>query len=450
MISVLLSRAAAIVLAASLLVFSPIGAVGPARAQASADASDTVTWSVEPADADAATGEAWTELTLDAGQSVTEHMMITNRGGSDVIFRLSAADGYFTDTGRFNMLAADEESVDAGTWITIAESVEVGAGESVIVPFTVDVPTNATPGDHPAGVAAGILTGDSTIGVESRVGFRVMTRVRGDLAPALSVTDQQAVYSPSWNPFLPGSLTVTATIVNSGNTRLGALPRVTSSGPLGVLATDTTLTQIAEFAPGESRTIITVVPGVWPAFATQVRTTAASIAIAGTEPLRGATGSAQTTVATIPWSHLLLLATLAVAVVLIRWRGTRRRRTVARMVDEAREEGRRQGSATNAGLAVLLIAAVAGGIVVSDASPTQAFTGRSAVFVDVDVTPLPPAPSMTPGTQPPTPVPAPDGLAQTGRAVDDWGVLAAGVLVTAGAAAISVAKRRPRSGEPRS
>ncbi|MBD8217257.1 hypothetical protein IFU40_01265 [Microbacterium sp. CFBP 13617] len=406
MISPLLSRAAAIVLGATLLAVSPVGAAGPARAQAPADASDTVTWSVEPADASSATGEAWTELTLDAGQSVTEHMMITNRGGSDVVFRLSAADGYFTDSGRFTMLPADEASVDAGTWITIAESVEVGAGDSVIVPFTVDVPANATPGDHPAGVAAGILTGDSTIGVESRVGFRVMTRVRGDLAPALSVADQQAVYSPSWNPFLPGSLTVTATIVNSGNTRIGALPRVTSSGPLGLFATDTTPAQIAEFAPGESRTITTVMPEVWPAFSTQVRTTAASLAVGGTEPLREATGSAQTTVATIPWSHLLLLATLALAVVLLRWRGTTRRKTVARMVDEAREEGRRQGSMTNAGLAVLVIAAVAGGIVVSGASPPLASTGRSAVFVDVDVTPLSLAPSMSPGTPPPTPAPA--------------------------------------------
>jgi len=449
MISLLLSRAAAIVLGATLLAVSPVGAAGPARAQASADASDTVTWSVEPADASAATGEAWTELTLDAGQSVTEHMMITNRGGSDVVFRLSAADGYFTDSGRFNMLPADEASVDAGTWITIVGSVEVGAGESVIVPFTVDVPANATPGDHPAGVAAGIRTGDSAIGVESRVGFRVMTRVRGDLAPALSVADQQAVYSPSWNPFLPGSLTVTATIVNSGNTRLGAVAHVASSGPLGVLATDTTPAQIAEFAPGESRTITTVIPEVWPAFATQVRTTAASIAVGGAEPLREATGSAQTTVATIPWSHLLLLATLALAVVLLRWRGITRRKIVARMVDEAREEGRRQGSMTNAGLAVLLIAAVAGGIVASAASPALASTGRSAVFVDVDVTPLPLAPSMTPGTPPPTPAPAPGDLAQTGRAVDAGGALAAGVLAAAGAA-IYAARRRPRAGDPRS
>ncbi|MCJ1708826.1 hypothetical protein [Microbacterium sp. VKM Ac-2923] len=445
----LLFRAAAIVLGTTVLTLSSVIAATPAQAGESADAGDTVTWSVEPADASGPTGEPWTELTLDAGQSVTEHMSITNRGLVDVVFQLSAEDGYFTDTGRFNMLRADEASVDAGTWISIADSVEVRAGDSVILPFRVDVPADATPGDHPAGVAASIRTGDSTIGVESRVGFRVMTRVRGDLAPALSVTDQTAIYTPSWTPFRPGSLTVTSTIVNSGNTRLGALPRVTTAGPLGVFAIDTTPAQIPEFAPGESRVIATVVPEVWPTFVTQVGTTAEAVAVVGAEPLPEVAATAQSTVATIPWSHLLLLAMLALAFALLRWRGTARRRDVARMLDDAREEGRRQGASMNAGLAVVLIAAIAGVVGVSEASPSFAAAGPSTVFVDVDVTPRPSLPTSTPGIATPTPTPSPGGLARTGLAVDGWGVLAAGIVVTAGVAAMRVAARRRSASDPR-
>jgi hypothetical protein len=97
-----------------------------------------------------------------------------------VTLRISAADGYFQENGRFSMLPSDKESVDAGLWIEVQDEVTVGAGETVIVPFTTTVPENATPGDHAAGIAASVLSQQveedgAMAGVESRVGFRVMT-----------------------------------------------------------------------------------------------------------------------------------------------------------------------------------------------------------------------------------------------------------------------------------
>ncbi|WZH35563.1 MAG: hypothetical protein PIR02_12345 [Microbacterium enclense] len=435
----------AVIVGAMMLASSSIALSSPARADTPTDAPETVTWSVEPADEHGPTGEAWTELTLDAGQSVTEHMLVTNRGRGDVVFHLSAADGYFTESGRFNMLPADQASTDAGTWITIQDSIEVGAGQSVLVPFRVAVPANATPGDHPAGVAAGIRTGDSTIGVESRVGFRVMTRVSGDLAPALTVTDQTVAYTPSWNPFLPGSLAVTATIVNSGNTRLGALPRASSSGPLGLFAADTTLAQIPEFAPGESRTVSVAIPDVWPVFVTEARTIVDSVPLDGAEPLPAVSASTQTTLWTIPWSHLLLIAVLALAIVLLRWRGTARRAAVSRMIDDAREEGRRDGALTKTGLLAVLIAVIVAGIVTSEAVPSFASAEPGTVSIDVEVTSRPPdAPGPTTAT--PTAVPARGDLALTGPTLDPGVALVAGALVAAGAAAIHVSTRHRRAG----
>ena len=57
------------------------------------------------------------------------------------------------------MLTSDRESTDAGTWIRIQDSIDVASGADVVVPFTITVPDDATPGDHLAGVAAAIRSG---------------------------------------------------------------------------------------------------------------------------------------------------------------------------------------------------------------------------------------------------------------------------------------------------
>ncbi len=145
------------------------------------------------------------ELELDPGASVDEHLAVRNLSDRDVTFALTAADGYFTPTGRFNMLPGDKQSVAAGIWISMDKTVTVAAGGTAVVPFTVTVPDNATPGDHAAGIAASIYSqggSDGTqLGVESRVGFRVMTRVKGEVRPALSMKQPPATLrrGTPWN-----------------------------------------------------------------------------------------------------------------------------------------------------------------------------------------------------------------------------------------------------------
>ncbi|TGJ94378.1 hypothetical protein DLJ96_19990, partial [Actinotalea fermentans ATCC 43279 = JCM 9966 = DSM 3133] len=75
-----------------------------------------------------------------------------------------ASDGVVTADGQFDLLPAGATPVDGGAWITLGEGdtagptqrVEVAAESSVTVPFTVAVPADATPGDHPAGVVAAL------------------------------------------------------------------------------------------------------------------------------------------------------------------------------------------------------------------------------------------------------------------------------------------------------
>lgn len=415
---------------------SPAAAT-PAAATPVPTASGTVSWSVEPASEDGQPdGRAWMELTLDAGQSVEAYMRVTNRGSRPATFALSAADGYFTDAGRFSMLPADQPSVDAGTWITVADSVTIEPGASAVVSFVVAVPAQATPGDHLAGVAAGVYSEHDSLAVESRIGFRVMTRVTGELAPAVAST-VSADYAPSWNPFLPGRLTVVVTTTNSGNTRLAAQETVAAAGPLGIASRSALPQALPELAPGDVRQTTTVIDDVWPTFATTA--VVETSATGATDASEAASATARTTVATPPWSQLAVLAAAATLFVLVLRDRRRRRERWERRLEQARDEGRR---AVQVGAALAVAVALGLGMPLAAASPAQA-----ATIVDVEITPRPSAsPSSTPTAAPSgAPDRAPGAtLATTGTAVPLALAVGGLAIVAAGAVMGVVGARRAR------
>ncbi|MBD8078043.1 hypothetical protein [Cellulosimicrobium arenosum] len=313
-------------------------------------AEDTITWSVAPADADGLDGRRWVEQTADPGETIDEHLAVTNFADVPATFSLTAADGYLTDKGRFNMLPADRESVDAGTWISVQDDVEVGPGETVVVPYTVSVPDNATPGDHPAGIAASVSStgsdeGGNSVGVTSRVGFRVMTRVTGEVDPVLAVQDLRASYSPSWNPFAAGDLRVTYDVVNEGNIRLGAESKVETTGPFGIASQGLAGSAVAEVLPGGELPDTVGVDGVWPLFRYTTTVTITPTPV-DEDQIDAPLEPVEVTVTTwaIPWPQLLLIAIVVVLVLGIRDDRRRRRKRLDAMLAKARDEGRQAAS----------------------------------------------------------------------------------------------------------
>lgn len=330
-------------LAIALAVAAIVSSASPAAAAEAEEPGATITWSVRPSDGERPDGRSWIELELDPGARVSEHLVVTNHSKVDVEFILSAADGYFTDTGRFNMLPSDAESTDAGTWIEIVDRIEVASGESATVPFTLTVPTNATPGDHPAGVAASVRSGgDAEVGVESRVGFRVMTRVTGELAPAIAA-HAGGVFAGGWNPFEPGKLTVGYAVENTGNTRLGVAPAIVLTALFGLIRLEPQVDPIVEIAPGAVRELSVELPGVWPLFFYDVSVEAAPVAVSADLPVAGAaTVRADATVAAIPVSQLVVLALAGLLIALFWFERRRRQRQLGALLAEAREAGRRE------------------------------------------------------------------------------------------------------------
>jgi hypothetical protein len=309
-----------------------------------------VSWAVSPATDGAPDKRSWIELDLDPGETVEEEAAVRNLSDQTVTFRIDAADGYFTEKGRFNMLPSDQESVDAGTWITAQEEVTVDAEGTAIVPFTITVPDNAEPGDHAAGIAASVITvgadaGGSSVGVESRIGFRVMTRVTGEVAPGVAVESIETDYLMSWNPFRPGSLAIDAEIVNTGNVRLLIDGTITAQGASAPLVADDAARQ--ELLPGDRRTVSVALADIWPLFAVGADITVAPTVVApDQEPVALSPITETVTVPAVPLPQLLVLLGLAMILAALLAGRSRSRRHVAELVRAAKKEGLREGART--------------------------------------------------------------------------------------------------------
>ncbi|GAA1960464.1 WxL protein peptidoglycan domain-containing protein [Agromyces allii] len=329
---------------AALVAVAGLAAGLAGAAPAVAEEGAPVSWSVTPADATGPDGRVSVEHPIDPGAEVQDHFAVRNLGEEEVAFRLSAADGYYNDNGRFDMLPSDQESTDAGTWIDVPESVTVPPGGTVVVPFTITVPEKAEPGDHAAGIAASVLSvkqGDGAgVGVESRVGFRVMTRVTGVLAPAFSVTKVVTDYNTSWNPIRPGSIDVSFDVVNEGNTRLAVAGVLEIAGRSIAFPGENERAQ--EVLPGESRSFSLAVGQVWPLLALPGEIELApTVTTVGGEQTTVAPSSIGVFVWAVPWPQLLVVLGIVLIVMALLWRRGRSKRRLDALLEEAREEGRR-------------------------------------------------------------------------------------------------------------
>ncbi|WP_367129482.1 hypothetical protein [Saccharothrix sp. HUAS TT1] len=204
-----------------------------------------------PANAEGPDERRAVDLELPGGERVTEHVAATNHSTRPVTFTVAANDGYLTDKGLFDVRAADVAPTDGGSWIDVPDTVTVPGGGTAVVPVAVIVPEHATPGDHPAGVTASLDTVSGQVRVRNRVGVRVNTRVTGEARAALAVTDLQATYEPSWNPFAAGALTVRYAVANHGNAHAAADTGITTSHPFGGdTRTDQATARAREVLPG--------------------------------------------------------------------------------------------------------------------------------------------------------------------------------------------------------
>ncbi|MEV6927933.1 DUF916 domain-containing protein [Dactylosporangium sp. NPDC051485] len=238
----------------------------PARAEPADDGNRA--WSVRPGTADGKPDRR-THYTLqgDLGKKVQEMVLITNSSKVKASFLVYGTDAFNTDTGAFDLLPAATKPTNIGSWMKFASpTIDIDAGATVAVPFIIDVPAGATPGDHAGGVVVSLATNGTDVKLDTRVAVRVYLRIAGMLRPTLEAQKVQASYAGVSNPIGKGGVDVTYTVVNTGNIRLASHAKINvTSAVFGTRLGGETKKDLMELLPGERVTYTAHVDGVFPA-----------------------------------------------------------------------------------------------------------------------------------------------------------------------------------------
>lgn len=258
---------------AAALVLAPVltaSAFPGGRASVAAD-PPPITWGVEPADADGDDDRASLAYAVDPGTQIDDYIAVSNFGDTATTFDLYATDATNDfETGAFGLLPSEEEPTDAGAWITVAQdTVTVEPGARAVVPFTMLVPSDASPGDHTGGVIASFTTSSTdadgqAINLEQRVAARVYLRVSGDPVAEVDPTGLVAGFSPSWNPFSGGEAGIDYAVANTGNMRIDVDQDVVLTGPFGIEFATLHLDPVINLLPGQSAHVRADASGIPP------------------------------------------------------------------------------------------------------------------------------------------------------------------------------------------
>ncbi|MFD3994376.1 WxL protein peptidoglycan domain-containing protein [Streptomyces sp. NPDC058583] len=302
-------------------------AAGPARA-ADGGKDKKAVFGVQPAGPKKPDQRPHFSYGVTGGAAMRDQIALWNYGSEPLTLAVYASDAVNTVDGGFDLLPAGRKPTDTGSWIKLAKNkVTVPPKGNVIVPFTFTVPRDVTPGDHTGGIVASLSgTGKDTEGnqvrLDQRVGARVYVRVAGAIKPELTVENVRAEYHGTLNPFAAGSATVTYTVRNSGNVRLGARQAVRVNGVFGSSVIAKGVRDLGELLPGNALTVTAEADGVTPLLRASAVVSVQPVATRdGVDPrLPSLTHSVP--LWTMPWTALALLL-LLVAVVLWRWRRRR-------------------------------------------------------------------------------------------------------------------------------
>ncbi|MGW5363028.1 WxL protein peptidoglycan domain-containing protein [Actinopolymorpha pittospori] len=315
------------------LCFLGVGA-GPAAA-----ADGDVPWTVRTASNDFGSGRQNYTYAVNPGGHLQDGLVVVNNGTTPLDLAVYAADGFTTKAGQLDLVTKDAKSTRVGAWVhTSRPELTVEPGQSVEVPFSVEVPDDAAPGDYLGGVVTSLTqAGDAGTSVDRRLGIRIRLRVGGQLRPNLSVQDVHLRYADTLNPFGKGDATVTYTIRNTGNAILAARQTASIAAPFGAMrAAAGHIDDSPQLLPGETWKVTARVHEVAPALRTTATVTVVPLltdAASSTAPLAAVSAQART----IPWA-LLVLAVVVCALVVAGGLAVRRRRRVTARADAGRGE----------------------------------------------------------------------------------------------------------------
>jgi hypothetical protein len=159
-------------------------------------------------------------FTVDPGQKADNAVKIYNNGEGEKTIDVYAVDSQISSGGAFACSQKVDERRNVGSWVKLSkQSVTLASGETETIPFNLEVPGNAAPGEHNGCIA--IQESDQTpqaagngIALSFRSAIRVSVTVKGELKKELAFTRLEGGRGKE------DKIAVNAALRNTGNVSL--------------------------------------------------------------------------------------------------------------------------------------------------------------------------------------------------------------------------------------
>ncbi|MEZ4087401.1 MAG: LysM peptidoglycan-binding domain-containing protein [Candidatus Gracilibacteria bacterium] len=259
------------------------------------------------------------------GESIESSIIVRNLGRDDITVATYSADGTNSSQGTFALTSKSHEQKFLGTWVTFeSPQTTIKAQDEVVIPFTLTIPANATPGNYGGGIAveasSAELKGDDEL---SQAGA-VSTSARIYIRTFVSVPGE-AINDYSWEKFTFNGKSDNNrsqfhfSFKNNGNSIAIVEPKITLSGIPPLEKSELTLPQIT-LQPGTELNDIELRWDDQPSFGYYMATASVTFSefdIARDEKINSTTQVRQIGINLTPWYITVIL--LGVLIILIGW-----------------------------------------------------------------------------------------------------------------------------------
>jgi hypothetical protein len=309
-----------------ILVGAPLFSAPPAGA-----ASNGL-WSVYPTTAPGHPSRVFVQPALVPGKTYADSVTVANYTSAPLDFNLYGSDAFNTPGGGLSLRRRTDPQVDIGKWIVLPTAMlVVPAHGQAVVPFTINPPQAATPGDHVGGIVAEQTQGTTSnqgsvpVTVIQAVAVRVYGRVKGPLKPQLSVRNTSMTLSRPTSSQFGGPVTarVRFTLTNAGNEVLSPEAKVALTTPFGTAAHRSI--EVGQLLPGNTLTYSLAFPGLAALGHLQAQVTVTA-------------GLARTTSTVaawaLPWGLIIIAIVVLMILLFLALRHRSRRRAASKELEE--------------------------------------------------------------------------------------------------------------------
>lgn len=173
----------------------------------------------------------WFIFNLGPGESAEDYVEVFNYTEESQRLLIHAYDSEPSNIGAFALTGSNNIQTGIGKWVKVEqEEIEIPAGESRAVKFTITIPQDANVGEHSGAITAQTTQYKAIVGftgaaIGTRVGARIYNTVPGDIVKKIKITDFSINENKEKKEY-----EIVVTAKNEGNVSVSPLARLHIEG----------------------------------------------------------------------------------------------------------------------------------------------------------------------------------------------------------------------------